>query len=284
MTPPLVVRSRADLDAALAPHRATGADVALVPTMGALHDGHAALLRRARSPSAVVVCSVFVNPTQFGRGEDLARYPRDLDADLDRCAREGVEIVFAPDVDTVYPEGLGGGVAVDPGPLGDQLEGAVRPGHFRGVLTVVAKLFGIVRPTTAVFGAKDYQQLVLVRRMARELFLGVQVLDVETVREPDGLALSSRNAYLSPAERRLAPVLANALAAGAQREVDGAAAVAQAARAVLAVVPDLDVDYLVVADPDLGPVPEVGVGRLLVAARLGRTRLLDNTAVHLGGR
>jgi pantoate--beta-alanine ligase len=152
------------------------------------------------------------------------------------------------------------------------------------VLTVVAKLFGLVRPTTAVFGAKDYQQLVLVRRMARELFLGIEVLDVETVREPDGLALSSRNAYLSPPERRLAPVLANALAAGAQREVDGAAAVAQAARAVLAVVPDLEVDYLVVADPDLGPPPEVGVGRLLVAARLGRTRLLDNTAVHLGGR
>ena len=282
MTQPVVVRSRAELDVVLAPHRAAGADVALVPTMGALHDGHAALLRRASAQAAVVVCSVFVNPTQFGSGEDLSRYPRDLGADLDRCAREGVGVVFAPDVDTVYPEGLGGGVAVDPGPLGDQLEGAVRPGHFRGVLTVVAKLFGLVRPTTAVFGAKDYQQLVLVRRLARQLFLDVQVLDVETVREPDGLALSSRNAYLRPAERRLAPALANALSAGARCEAAGPAAVESAARAALAIVPDIDVDYLVVTDPELGPAPQVGAGRLLVAARLGSTRLLDNTAVHLG--
>ncbi len=169
----------------------------LVPTMGALHAGHAALLRAAREHAGpgVVVASIFVNPLQFAPGEDLDRYPRTMDADLELCAAAGVDVVFAPAVDEMYPGGEPL-VTVEPGPLGGILEGASRPGHFRGVLTVVAKLFGLVRPTVAVFGQKDYQQLILVRRMSRDLCLGVDVVGAETVREADGLALSSRNRYL----------------------------------------------------------------------------------------
>jgi pantoate--beta-alanine ligase len=255
--------------------------VALVPTMGALHEGHRTLVRAARERAAGVVVSVFVNPTQFGPDEDFDRYPRTWDADLAALAEEGADLVFHPDVDDVYPPGALG-VTVDPGPLGSVLEGAVRPGHFAGVLTVVGKLFGLVRPDLALFGEKDYQQLTLIRAMARELALGVEVVGVPTVREDDGLALSSRNRYLSPEQRATAVALSRALRAGADAGPQGAEAVLAAARAVLAAEPALLQDYLELTDIDLGPAPDAGPARLLVAARAGSTRLLDNTAVQLG--
>jgi len=262
--------------------RAAGRKVALVPTMGALHAGHLELIRHARrAPGAVVVAvSIFVNPLQFGPGEDLDRYPRTLEADLDKCRAEGVELVFTPTATVMYGENAQ--VTVHPGPLGDELEGAVRPGHFAGVLTVVTKLFGIVRPQLAYFGEKDYQQLVLVRRMSRELNLGVSVVGVPTVRETDGLALSSRNVYLGAENRERAVTLSAALSAGRHAAVGGADAALEAAEKVLAGEPELDVDYLALRDPELGPAPERGPARLLVAARLGGTRLIDNMAVNLG--
>ncbi|MCZ2825335.1 MULTISPECIES: pantoate--beta-alanine ligase [unclassified Modestobacter] len=255
--------------------------VVLVPTMGALHEGHRTLVRAAREHGGSVVVSVFVNPTQFGPGEDFDRYPRTWDADLAALAEEGTDLVFHPPVDEVYPPGALG-VTVQAGPLGEVLEGAVRPGHFAGVLTVVAKLFGLVRPDVAVFGEKDYQQLTLIRAMARELALGVQVVGVPTVREDDGMALSSRNRFLSAEQRRAAAALSAALRAGVQAGPQGAGAVLAAAGAVLAEAPDLLQDYLELTDPDLGPAPAAGPARLLVAARAGSTRLIDNTAVELG--
>jgi pantoate--beta-alanine ligase len=255
--------------------------VALVPTMGALHEGHRTLVRAARDRAATVVVSVFVNPTQFGPGEDYDRYPRTWDADLGALAEEGADVVFHPGVDEVYPSGAAG-VTVDPGPLGSVLEGAVRPGHFAGVLTVVAKLFGLVRPDLALFGEKDYQQLTLIRAMARELALGVDVVGVPTVREDDGLALSSRNRYLDPDQRATAAAISAALRAGAEAGPRGAAAVLAAARQVLAAQPELLQDYLELTGTDLGPAPVSGPARLLVAARAGATRLLDNIAVELG--
>ena len=255
--------------------------VALVPTMGALHEGHCALVRAAREQAASVVVSVFVNPTQFGPGEDFERYPRTWDADLAALAEEGADLVFHPAVEDMYPPGSVG-VTVDPGPLGSVLEGAVRPGHFAGVLTVVAKLFGLVRPDLALFGEKDYQQLTLIRAMARELALGVQVVGVPTVREDDGLALSSRNRYLDAGQRRAAVALSAALHAGAAAGPEGADAVLAAARSVLAGEPSLVQDYLELTDTDLGPAPTAGAARLLVAARAGTTRLLDNVPVELG--
>jgi pantoate--beta-alanine ligase len=254
--------------------------VALVPTMGALHEGHRSLVRAARERAASVVVSVFVNPTQFGPGEDFDRYPRTWDADLTALADEGADLVFHPEVDDVYPPGAVG-VTVDPGPLGAVLEGAIRPGHFAGVLTVVAKLFGLVRPDVALFGEKDYQQLTLIRAMARELALGIEVVGVPTVREDDGLALSSRNRYLTPEQRATAVALSAALRAGADAGSRGADAVLAAARAVLAAEPALVQDYLELTDIDLGPAPAAGPARLLVATRAGTTRLLDNIAITL---
>ncbi|GAB4082496.1 pantoate--beta-alanine ligase [Modestobacter muralis] len=255
--------------------------VVLVPTMGALHEGHRTLVRAARERGGSVVVSVFVNPTQFGPGEDFDRYPRTWDADLAALAAEGADLVFHPPVDEVYPPGAAG-VTVHPGPLGDVLEGAVRPGHFAGVLTVVAKLFGLVRPDVAVFGEKDYQQLTLIRAMARELALGVDVVGVPTVREDDGLALSSRNRYLSAEQRAAAAALSAALRAGAAAGPRGADAVLAAAGAVLAGAPGLVPDYLELTSPELGPPPAAGPARLLVAARAGSTRLIDNLALELG--
>jgi pantoate--beta-alanine ligase len=273
----IVAHSRADLAGAL--DTLTG-PVGLVPTMGALHDGHAALIEHARRFCESVVVSVFVNPLQFGPAEDLARYPRTLPADVALCERLGADVVWAPSVEDVYPGGEAQ-VRVDPGPLGNQLEGAVRPGHFAGVLTVVAKLFGLVRPAAAFFGEKDYQQLVLVQRMVADLELGVGVAGVPTVREPDGLALSSRNAYLSPDERERAAVLSRALFAGQDAAPQGALAVITAATGVLAQERDIAVDYLELRGTDLGEIPEHGPARLLVAARVGSTRLIDNVAVTL---
>jgi pantoate--beta-alanine ligase len=276
-TTPAVAETAADLARLRA--RLPG-PVALVPTMGALHEGHRTLVRAARERAGSVVVSVFVNPTQFGPGEDFDRYPRTWDADLAALAEEGADAVFHPPVEEVYPPGALG-VTVHPGPLGDVLEGAVRPGHFAGVLTVVAKLFGLVRPDVALFGEKDYQQLVLIRAMARELALGLEVVGVPTVREDDGLALSSRNRYLSPEQRSTAAALPRALRAGAAAGPRGAGAVLAAAREVLAGAPELVPDYLELTDPDLGPAPGSGPARLLVAARAGSTRLIDNTPLHL---
>lgn len=260
--------------------RHTGRRVMLVPTMGALHDGHLALVRAAkRVPGAVVVVSIFVNPLQFGANEDLDAYPRTLDSDLELLAGEGVEVVFAPSVSAMYPDGPR--TTVHPGPLGAELEGAARPGHFAGMLTVVLKLLQIVRPDRAFFGEKDYQQLVLIRQMVADLNIDVRIVGVPIVRESDGLAMSSRNRYLNAEEREQAGALSSALLAGMYGASGGAAAALDAARAVLDEVPAIEVDYLEVRGPQLEPAPAHGPARMLLTARLGATRLLDNIAVDL---
>ncbi|MBX7431272.1 pantoate--beta-alanine ligase [Mycobacterium sp. Y57] len=261
--------------------RSTGRRIMLVPTMGALHDGHLSLVRAARRvPGAVVVVSIFVNPLQFGAGEDLDAYPRTLDDDLAALRAEGVEVAYTPTGDDMYPEGPR--TTVIPGPLGAELEGGSRPTHFAGMLTVVLKLFNVVHPDRAFFGEKDYQQLVLVRQMVADLDLAVEVMGVPIVREPDGLAMSSRNRYLDAEQRDQAGALSAALLAGMYAASNGVPAALDAARAVLDEVPALEVDYLEVRDPVLGPAPAEGAGRMLVAARLGRTRLLDNIAIDIG--
>lgn len=261
--------------------RHTGRRVMLVPTMGALHDGHLALVRAAkRVPGSVVAVSIFVNPLQFGAGEDLDAYPRTLDDDLALLRGEGVEIVFAPSAAAMYPDGMR--TTVQPGPLAGELEGASRPTHFAGMLTVVCKLFQIVRPDRAFFGEKDYQQLVLIRQMVTDLNIDVQVVGVPIVREADGLAMSSRNRYLDTEQRELAVALSAALTAGAHAATYGVQAALDAARAVLDATPGLVLDYLQLRSTELGPEPIDGSGRLLVAARLGTTRLLDNVAIQIG--
>jgi pantoate--beta-alanine ligase len=252
----------------------------LVPTMGALHEGHLALVRAARRvPGSVVVVSIFVNPLQFGAGEDLDAYPRTLDDDLTLLRAEGVEIVFAPTAAQMYPDGLR--TTVHPGPLAAELEGGSRPTHFTGVLTVVLKLLQIVRPDRAFFGEKDYQQLVLIRQMVADLNLDVAVVGVPTVREVDGLAMSSRNRYLDPVQRELAGTLSAALVAAAHAAPAGVQAAVDAARSVLDAVSAIDVDYLELRDAELGPVQAGRPARLLIAARLGSTRLLDNIAIEV---
>ena len=261
--------------------RHIGRRVMLVPTMGALHDGHLALVRAAkRVPGSVVVVSIFVNPLQFGAGEDLDAYPRTLDSDLAMLRGEGVEIVFTPTAADMYPNGLR--TTVQPGPLAAELEGGSRPTHFGGVLTVVLKLLQIVRPDRAFFGEKDYQQLVMIRQMVADLNVDAQVVGVPTVREADGLAMSSRNSYLDPTQREVAVTLSASLTAGARAAHNGAEAALAAARAVLDAIPSLTVDYLELRDPELGPAPVNGTARLLVAARLGSTRLLDNISLEVG--
>ena len=284
--------TREELAKLLDPARREGTPVGFVPTMGALHEGHASLMRvaRERVGGGPVVVSIFVNPLQFGAGEDLDRYPRTLEADLEVCEREGVDVVFAPSVDEVYPGGLPQ-VTVAPGELGDVLEGKTRPGHFGGVLTVVAKLFGLVKPDVAVFGQKDYQQLALIRRMSADLCLGVDVVGAPTQREPDGLALSSRNRYLSPEQREEATTLSRALYAAQREAAHGVEAALQAARAELRRAKGVDLDYLVVTDPALAPLPDnpapanpepAAEARILVAARVGTTRLIDNMSLTIG--
>ncbi len=245
--------------------------VAVVMTMGALHEGHAALVRAARRAADSVVVTVFVNPLQFGAGEDLDRYPRTLDDDLALCAREGADVVFTPTLEVVYPTAPL--VRVQAGPLGDVLEGAVRPGHFDGMLTVVLKLLHLVRPDVALFGQKDAQQLACIRAMVRDLDVGVEVLAVPTVREGDGLALSSRNRYLSAAGRTAALALSRALATGD----------VEAGRAVLLAEPGVDTDYLGrVRSTDFAVDPAGDL--LVVAARVGTTRLIDNCLIDEGLR
>lgn len=263
--------------------RARGRRVAFVPTMGALHEGHLRLVDRAAELADRVVMSVFVNPLQFGPREDFDRYPRDLDRDRALAQARGVHVVFAPDTRAMYPADPV--VRVQPGPKGDPFEGAARPGHFAGVLTVVAKLFHIVEPDVAVFGRKDYQQAALVRRLIDDLNFPITLEIAPTVRELDGLALSSRNAYLGPDERRAAVSLSRALRAVEQAWRGGQAdglALEQKGKDVLA-VPGVTPDYFALIDDELRPVTRANAGTVaLVAARVGKTRLLDNVVLGEG--
>jgi pantoate--beta-alanine ligase len=259
-------RTIAALRAELAPLRPDHR-IGLVATMGALHAGHEALVRRARSECDIVVASIFVNPAQFGPGEDFERYPRDEGRDAALAESWGVDHLFVPSVDEMYPDGFGTWVEVD---VGEELEGAVRPGHFRGVATVCLKLFNIVRPERAYFGQKDAQQAAVLERMVVDLDLGIEIRVVPTVREDDGLAVSSRNAYLSTDERAAAAALPRALAAGAEAGPERAVEVA---RGVLAGEPRLTPDYVEVARLN-------GRVYLLAAVRAGSTRLIDNVVLE----
>jgi pantoate--beta-alanine ligase len=275
-----VVSTVGDLKRAVADARVSGECVGFVPTMGALHEGHASLIRSVRQQTSRVVVSIFVNPTQFGPGEDLDRYPRDLDADLDVCRREHVSVVYVPGVQEMYPSGPLGAYVEIPG-LMDRLEGAVRPGHFRGVATVVLKLLHQVEPDFAVFGQKDYQQCRVVKRMVRDLDLNIEIRIEPTVRDPDGLALSSRNIYLSPEAREAALVISRSLskvetaARNGERVPDR---LRQILKETLDSEPQVVVDYGVVVDAEtLEEVERAGRPLVaLVAARVGRTRLIDN--------
>ncbi len=263
--------------------RAGGRRIGFVATMGSLHEGHLALVDEARRRADAVVMSVFVNPLQFGPGEDFDGYPRDLDRDRTLAAGRGVDLLFVPSVATMYPSGAD--TRVMPGPAGDRWEGAVRPGHFAGVLTVVAKLFHLVEPDVACFGQKDIQQLTLVRHMVRDLDFSLELAVLPTVREPDGLALSSRNVYLDPAQRRDALALSRGLRAAAAAwragERSGAALEALVGRE-LGAAPALRAEYIAAVDPErLERTAEALPGTILaVAARVGRTRLIDNLILH----
>jgi pantoate--beta-alanine ligase len=275
-----LITGRLELRRACDEARARGASVGFVPTMGFLHQGHASLLRRARENSDFVAMSIFVNPLQFGPAEDLASYPRDLESDLEVAEKEGVDVAFAPEVDEMYPAGEPV-VTVEPGPLGDRLEGASRPGHFRGVCTVVAKLFALVGPSRGYFGEKDAQQLAVLRRMVADLDFPVEVAGCPTVREPDGLALSSRNAYLTPEERAAATCLYEALARAAWLveggERDTAVLRAEMAKRI-GVERLASLDYVAVVDEETFEEVDTvrGPVRALVAAQLGKSRLIDN--------
>ena len=282
VTEPLdIVRTVAELRRRVAGWRGDGETVGLVPTKGALHQGHLALVRAAAAGAERVVVSLFVNPTQFGAGEDLGAYPRDEAGDARAAAANGADLMFAPAVGEMYPDGFATAIRV--AGLAEGLCGDRRPGHFEGVATIVAKLFAQVQPDAAWFGEKDYQQLLVIRRLARDLDLPVAVHGVATVRETDGLALSSRNAYLTAAERRAAPTLYRTLTAMAGRLMGGAAAadeIAAGAAALIAAGFDAP-DYLELRDAaTLAPVATPArPARLLAAARLGRTRLIDNVPV-----
>jgi pantoate--beta-alanine ligase len=279
---PMVARTRADLKAAR--EKLGDGDVAVVMTMGALHEGHATLIRQARANEGHVLVTIFLNPLQFGPGEDLSRYPRTFDADLELCTREGADLVFMPTADVVYPDG-DRGVRVSAGPLGNVLEGQARPGHFDGVLTVVGKLLHLTGADRAYYGQKDAQQLLLIRRMARDLDFPVEVISAPTVREADGLAMSSRNMYLTESDRETALCLFRALRAGADAAGKGPSAVRRAARAVLVKEPLALIDYLVLVHPlTLEDVPEWyrGEALLALAGRVGTTRLIDNIPINLG--
>lgn len=280
-----VAATIADVRRAVRDARAEGKVIGLVPTMGALHDGHARLIEECRREADFVVVSIFVNPTQFGPREDFRRYPRPLDDDLARSAAAGASLAFVPTVEEMYPSGALATYVEVPG-LSDVLEGASRPGHFRGVATVVLKLFQIVGPDVATFGRKDFQQLLVIRRMVADLDVPVRIQPVETVREGDGLALSSRNRYLDPDERRAARILSEALRR-AQVAVREGERDADRVRQILSNTLESEalarLDYAEVADPDtLAPLASVGPDRpgvALVAARVGPARLIDNAAL-----
>ncbi len=283
MTEPILARTRADIAEVMS--RPSGGKTAAVLTMGALHDGHAALIRAARQrvgASGRVVVTIFVNPLQFGPDEDLSRYPSSFDSDVETCRREDVDVVFAPSVNEVYPDGEVG-VTVDPGELGEILEGAARPGHFTGVLTVVLKLLNLTCADVTCFGEKDFQQLVLVRRMVRDLDVEVEVLGLPIARAGDGVALSSRNAYLSDEERLVAKAIPTALALAAEAASTsvGAEAIRGAALDYLTAQSGLSVEYVEITDPELRPLAGPGPARLVVAVRVGHTRLLDNAHIDI---
>ncbi len=263
-------------------HRLAGRRVGFVPTMGALHEGHLALVDEARLHSDVVVVSVFVNPLQFNVRADFDRYPRPVDDDLDACAAAGVDAVYAPTGAAMYPPGFQ--THVEPGPLAERLEGEHRPGHFRGVTTVVAKLFAAVRPHVAVFGQKDAQQLAIIRRMTIDLDLGIDVIGLPTVREPDGVAMSSRNRRLDPDQRAAAVCLSRGLRAAEsllRNGVRDAAALVAATSSIVAAEPLAQLEHVALVDPDtLDPVDEVnGAALLLIAAWFGEVRLIDNLLI-----
>ena len=277
---PDVVDRIANMQSTAMSLRAQGKTIGFVPTMGALHAGHLALMREARQRADVVVTSIFVNPLQFGPSEDFSRYPRDLEADRKVCAAAGVDVVFAPAAADMYPTGFDTRIVA--GALGRALEGASRPGHFDGVLTVVAMLFHVVQPHFAVFGEKDFQQLALVKKLVRDLRMPVEIVPMPVIRDVDGLALSSRNAYLAPGERRGATVLSRALVAAQDAAQSGERdgfRLATSARAILDLEPSFATEYVALVDPTtLQPVDALGErpARLLIAGRLGKVRLIDN--------
>lgn len=261
--------------------RKTARPVVLVPTMGALHAGHISLVKAAqRIPGAAIIVSIFVNPLQFAEGEDLDAYPRTLEADVEKLRAAGADAVFAPLPREMYPNGPR--TVIHPGEVGSILEGKTRPAHFAGVLTVVNKLFNLTNCTHAIFGEKDYQQLIVIQQMVTDLNLDVQVIGAPIVRETNGLALSSRNTYLSDTERELALTLSAALTSGAYVAGQGPEAVVKAARAVIDSVPEIELDYLELKGVQLGEVDPEGANRLLVAARVGTTRLIDNIGIDFG--
>ncbi|MCX8053167.1 MAG: pantoate--beta-alanine ligase [Armatimonadetes bacterium] len=263
--------------------RLRGWKIGLVPTMGALHDGHMSLVRRAKAECEFVVVSIFVNPTQFGPGEDFDKYPRTLVEDVEKCRISDVDVVFTPSASEMYPEGFNSWVEVK-GYLTETLEGEFRPGHFRGVTTVCAKLFNIVQPTCAYFGQKDYQQLKVVQKMVNDLSMPLEIVPCEIVREPDGLAMSSRNSYLSPEERKAAVVLSRALSKARAAVTEGernAAAVQEIAEGVIRLEPLASIDYVALRDAEtLQPIDRIRKPAvLLLAVRIGKTRLIDNAFI-----
>ncbi len=271
------VRTAAELRAELARH--AGKRIGFVPTMGSLHEGHLSLIAAATDSCDVVVASIFVNPLQFGPREDFAAYPRDERRDLQLASDAGVDIVFLPSVDEMYPPGRTTTVSV--GPIGDVLEGADRPGHFDGVATVVTKLFNLVSPDVAFFGQKDAQQVAVIKQMIRDLSLDIELVICPTVREPDGLALSSRNAYLSPDERQRASALHRALLAGAGSLPEKDFDATEKKMWELLVSEGLEPSYAAAVNPEtFGPPDPHGPVLLVVAARLGKTRLIDNLLVQ----
>ena len=277
-----IVRTIAEARAAVAAARAQGRTVGLVPTMGALHEGHLSLIRAARTACDVVVATIFVNPKQFGPTEDFAKYPRTFDADCDLLRAEEVDILFAPAVDEMYPPGAT--TFVEVAEISDRLDGVSRPGHFRGVATVVAKLFNIVAPDRAFFGQKDAAQVAILRRMVRDLNFPLEIVVCPIVREPDGLAMSSRNGYLSADDRHRALILSRTLRHIEQQIATGvtsAAALIATGLGVLAQQPSARLDYLRVVDPDtLADIPDIGKGALIaIAAWIGSTRLIDNILI-----
>ncbi len=277
-----VLNTIAEVRMALGEARRTGLKIGLVPTMGALHAGHLSLVRTARAQNGVVVVSIFVNPTQFGPNEDFSKYPRTLETDLGLLEAEGVDLVFVPAVEEIYPAGASTFVSVEV--LQDRLDGKSRPGHFRGVATVVAKLFHIVAPDRAYFGQKDAAQVAVLRRMVRDLNFDLELIVCPIVREADGLAMSSRNRYLNSAERKQALVLSRALDSVRERFAGGEARaelLIAAAGAVLASEPEVRLDYLQIVDPEtLEPIGEIkGLALVAIAAVVGTTRLIDNVVL-----
>ncbi len=274
-----LVHTISEIRDAVAQAKASGFRVGFVPTMGALHEGHLTLVRKAREECGFVVVSVFVNPTQFLPNEDFNKYPRTLEADAEGCQSAGVNVVFAPSAGEMYPDGFDAWVEV--GSVTDSLEGEIRPGHFKGVTTVCAKLFNIVCPDAAFFGRKDYQQLAVIKKMVRDLNMPLEIIPVDIVRESDGMAMSSRNRYLSADERKSATVLSRSLFAAKGLYSNGrrdSAAILKVVSDILAGEPRLTLDYLVIVDTEtLQPVNEiVGAVVILLAGRLGPVRLIDN--------